>query len=100
MSTARLASLETKSFSRGISFSREIRGDLGVKGRRRSERWVEIEVEEAYIHCSKYIPLLKKLDKSVDWGTDVEVKKGGDFFKAKKTSSPWKDEPHSTGNDR
>ena len=46
------------------------------------ERWILIMVEEAYIHCSKHIPLLKKLDKKIHWGTDKEVHKGGDFFKA------------------
>lgn len=72
-------------------------GDLEVPGGRAPERWVEVEVEEAYIHCSKHIPLLKKLDKEVDWGTDDEVKKGGDFFEAKKTPSPWKDRPAPDG---
>jgi len=47
-----------------------------------SERWVFITVEEAYIHCSKHIPHLKKLDKKIHWGTDKETHKGGDFFKA------------------
>lgn len=51
----------------------------------RAERWVVIEVEEAYIHCSKHIPKLKNLDKEVDWGTDNENQKGGDFFKAKQS---------------
>ena len=46
------------------------------------ERWILITVEEAYIHCSKHIPLLKKLEKKIHWGTDKEVHKGGDFFKA------------------
>jgi predicted pyridoxine 5'-phosphate oxidase superfamily flavin-nucleotide-binding protein len=49
----------------------------------RVERWVFIEVEEAYIHCSKHIPLLRKKDKEIHWGTDNERQKGGDFFKAK-----------------
>ena len=30
---------------------------------RRAERWVVVSVEEAYIHCSKNIPLLKKEDR-------------------------------------
>ena len=72
--------------------SDEIHRDLQTTGGRSPERWVEVEVEEAYIHCSKHIPLLKKLDKKVHWGTDDEAHKGGDFFKAKGTSSPWKDE--------
>ena len=45
------------------------------------ERWILITVEEAYIHCSKHIPHLKKLDKKIHWGTDKETHKGGDFFK-------------------
>ena len=46
------------------------------------ERWILITVEEAYIHCSKHIPHLKKLDKKIHWGRDKETHKGGDFFKA------------------
>jgi uncharacterized protein len=53
------------------------------------ERWVVVEVVEAYIHCSKHIPLLSKLDKDIDWGTDSEVRKGGDYFKAKHDPRPW-----------
>ena len=63
----------------------ELLGDLDVAGGRSPERWVEVKVEEAYTHCSTHIPLLKKLDKEVDWGTDDEVKKRGDFFEAKKS---------------
>jgi predicted pyridoxine 5'-phosphate oxidase superfamily flavin-nucleotide-binding protein len=50
----------------------------------RIEFWVVVEVEEAYIHCSKHIPLLRKLtsEETVAWGTDDAVAKGGDFFKA------------------
>jgi truncated hemoglobin YjbI len=39
-----------------------------------------VEVEEAYIQCSKHIPLLKKADKAIDWGTDSVAAKGGDYF--------------------
>ena len=53
------------------------------KGSQKPERWVYIEVEEAYIHCSKHIPRLKKLDKEIHWGTDNEVFKGGNFFQIK-----------------
>ncbi len=49
----------------------------------RAERWVRITVEEAYIHCSKHIPLLKRLDKDMHWGIDDVQFKGGDYFKAK-----------------
>jgi len=55
-----------------------------LREKERAERWVKVSVHEAYIHCSKHIPLLQKRDKKLAWGT-VDVKlKGGDFFKAKK----------------
>ncbi|MCG1008533.1 pyridoxamine 5'-phosphate oxidase family protein [Salinicoccus sp. ID82-1] len=50
----------------------------------RAERWVVIRVDEAYIHCSKHIPHLVKKSETVDWGTDDEKKKGGDFFNVKR----------------
>ena len=59
------------------------------RGRGGPERWVVIEVEEAYIHCAKHIPLLKKLDKEIHWGTDNAIRKGGDYFKAKVSPRPW-----------
>ncbi|WP_281890291.1 pyridoxamine 5'-phosphate oxidase family protein [Paenibacillus sp. YYML68] len=49
----------------------------------RAERWVVVQIEEAYIHCSKHIPHFDKREKEIDWGTDDEVKKGGDFFKVR-----------------
>ena len=55
--------------------------ELSRQGKRQPERWVMVEVEEAYIQCSKHIPLMKKLDKRVDWGTDNVVAKGGDYFR-------------------
>ncbi|MFT5088414.1 MAG: putative pyridoxine 5'-phosphate oxidase superfamily flavin-nucleotide-binding protein [Planctomycetota bacterium] len=45
-----------------------------------AERWVEIDIEEAYIHCSKHIPLLKKMDKTIYWNTDNSKHKGGNHF--------------------
>lgn len=45
--------------------------------------WFLVEVEEAYVHCAKHIPRFVLADKDIDWGTDDEVKKGGDFFGAK-----------------
>jgi predicted pyridoxine 5'-phosphate oxidase superfamily flavin-nucleotide-binding protein len=44
------------------------------------ERWVVVDVHEAYIHCSKHVPLVMKLDKAIAWGTDDAVRKGGDYF--------------------
>jgi uncharacterized protein len=47
---------------------------------RRIERWVWVDVEEAYIHCSKHIPLLEQRDRQIHWGTDDVKRKGGDYF--------------------
>jgi predicted pyridoxine 5'-phosphate oxidase superfamily flavin-nucleotide-binding protein len=54
--------------------------DLSVTSGRKPERWVLVEVQEAYIHCSKHIPLLTKMDKQIAWGTDDFRLKGGDYF--------------------
>lgn len=54
--------------------------ELDRVGARRAERWVQVTVHEAYIHCSKHIPLLAKMDKQIHWGTDDYKRKGGDFF--------------------
>ena len=45
-----------------------------------TECWVVIEVDEAYIHCSKHVPLLEKATKAIDWGTDDPVKKSDCYF--------------------
>lgn len=55
--------------------------EIRREGKRKPERWVMVEVEEAYIQCSKHIPLMRKLDKRIDWGTDNTVAKGGDYFR-------------------
>src|SRR5712692_1037246 len=67
----------------------DVRRDLAVVGGRNPERWVMVEVEEAYIHCSKHIPLLQKVEKTIHWGTDDPACKGGDYFQARKSPRPW-----------
>lgn len=67
----------------------EVRGEIAVVGGRKPERWVMVEVEEAYIHCSKHIPLLQKVEKTIHWGTDDPACKGGDYFQARKSPRPW-----------
>lgn len=47
---------------------------------RRAERWVQVLVEEAYIHCAKHIPRMIKVPRDRAWGTDDVRRKGGDFF--------------------
>lgn len=54
--------------------------EINLEGNKRPERWIMVEVDEAYIHCSKHIPLVKKLDKKIDWGTDSTIAKRSDFF--------------------
>jgi predicted pyridoxine 5'-phosphate oxidase superfamily flavin-nucleotide-binding protein len=56
---------------------------------RRPERWVVVSVIEAYIHCSKHIPRLARIPRTRHWGTDDVKRKGGDFFEAKDTPTPW-----------
>ena len=58
----------------------EIRLKCDRQGGRKPERWVRVTIEEAYIHCSKHIPLMKRMPKEITWGTDDERLKGGDFF--------------------
>jgi hypothetical protein len=50
---------------------------------RRAERWVLIEVAEAYVHCRKHIPRMARVRERRDWGTDDPARKGGDYFGAK-----------------
>jgi uncharacterized protein len=47
---------------------------------RRAERWIVIDVEEAYVHCRKHIPQLAERDRQRVWGTDDARAKGSDFF--------------------
>ena len=47
---------------------------------RRPERWIVVDVHEAYIHCSKHIPRMMPVPRNRDWGTDDRRRKGGDAF--------------------
>ena len=80
----RLQVIEHEEFLKTIKLEEKIGRKIQENEEKVPERWIFITVKEAYIHCSKHIPLLKKLDKEIHWGTDKEVYKGGDFFKAKK----------------
>ncbi len=52
---------------------------------RRAVQWVLIHVTEAYIHCSKHIPLLVPQSRVRHWGTDNPRHKGGDYFGVKES---------------
>ncbi|SJM92916.1 conserved hypothetical protein [Crenothrix polyspora] len=58
----------------------DVIAEMDTEGKHRPERWIMVEIEEAYIHCSKHIPLLKKAEKDIDWGTDNDALKRSDFF--------------------
>ena len=58
--------------------------------RPRAECWVEVGVQEAYIHCRKHLPHLVRADgNGRAWGTDDARAKGGDYFGASCESRPW-----------
>ncbi len=67
-----------------LKFRKELPKDvieeINTEGKHRPERWIMVEIEEAYIHCSKHIPLLKKAEKDISWGTDDDSLKRSDFF--------------------
>ena len=50
-------------------------------GAYRAEAWIVIDVEEAYIHCSRHVPLMKRLDQHMERSTDEGMVKGRDFFR-------------------
>jgi len=70
----------------------EIRLKCERTGGRKPERWVRVTIAEAYIHCSKHIPLMKRMPKEIAWGTDDERLKGGDFFGVSRRNNSLKSE--------
>lgn len=87
----RAAILEHESVLARPDVTPAVRDAVQTRGGRRPERWILVEVEEAYIHCSKHVPLLQKLDKKIHWGTDQTGHKGGDYFQAADCPRPWND---------
>ncbi|WP_179646367.1 pyridoxamine 5'-phosphate oxidase family protein [Spinactinospora alkalitolerans] len=65
----------------------------------RAQMWVVARVEEAYIHCRKHIPPMRRVTAQdpASWGTDDTRRKGGDFFESKGTPAPWSGEPARYG---
>jgi len=56
-------------------------GGTGDDPSPRVERWVEVRVQEAYIHCRKHLPhLVRANGEGREWGTDDARAKGGDYF--------------------
>src|SRR3954464_10655209 len=48
------------------------------------ERWVVVTIDEAYVHCSKHIPMLQPADPDAEAG-----RRAGDVFKAKNVDRSW-----------
>ena len=70
--------------------ARIVEAGEGNGERPRVERWVEVRVREAYIHCRKHLPrLIKVANGERAWGTDDARAKGGDYFAASCESRPW-----------
>jgi predicted pyridoxine 5'-phosphate oxidase superfamily flavin-nucleotide-binding protein len=45
------------------------------------ERWVMVSVIRAFVHCSKHIPPMARLDHNIQWGAEtVHQIHGGDYF--------------------
>jgi uncharacterized protein len=45
------------------------------------ERWVMVSVTRAFVHCSKHIPPMARLDHEIQWGIKTEPHlHGGDYF--------------------
>lgn len=48
-----------------------------------AQRWVVVEVDEAYVHCRKHIPRMARVTERRAWGSDDPGRKGGDYFGAR-----------------
>ncbi|MGR8935618.1 MAG: pyridoxamine 5'-phosphate oxidase family protein [Gammaproteobacteria bacterium] len=64
----------------GDKLPADIVDEINIEGHKKPERWIMVEVEEAYVQCSKHIPLMQKMPKNIDWGTDSDAAKRVDFF--------------------
>ena len=89
--TARI--MENAAFLASAPPSEELTRLAEQRGGRRPLRWIWIGVQEAYIQCSKHIPLMKRADDDTAWGTDNCKVKGGDFFRARREDRPWYRKP-------
>lgn len=84
------AVLAFASVLRRISGIQQFEDVLGDK-RKTPERWVMVDVVEAYIHCSKHIPILAHLP-----GNAGQAPPSGDHFQAKDEERAWLTEPAFT----
>ena len=52
------------------------------------ERWVVVSIDEAYIHCSKHIPMLRYVE-GEEAAEAEATRRAGDVFKAKNGERAW-----------
>jgi uncharacterized protein len=70
----------------------QVADGLLQQGGRRPDRWVRVDVVEAFVHCAKHIPrMVRQPDRPRAWGTDDQARKGGDHFRVKHLPRPWTD---------
>ena len=80
--------LSNEDLTADLDLSRKLKMSSKKLGSRKPISWIKVDVEEAYIHCSKHIPLMQKIDKIILWETDDEKLKGGDFFNTQNRTKP------------
>jgi uncharacterized protein len=80
--------LSNEELTADLDLSRKIKMSSKKLGSRKPISWIKVDVQEAYIHCSKHIPRMQKLDKIIHWETDDEKLKGGDFFNTQNRTKP------------
>jgi predicted pyridoxine 5'-phosphate oxidase superfamily flavin-nucleotide-binding protein len=65
-----------------LPFATEVAESPEVK--KTPERWVVVSIDEAYVHCSKHIPMLQYAPPEAEAG-----RRAGDVFKAKNGDRAW-----------
>ena len=57
---------------------------VAPEAKKTPERWIVVHIDEAYIHCSKHVPMLQWADDDAESG-----RRAGDVFKAKDAPRDW-----------
>ncbi len=72
--------VENDAFSKLLASAPPAEGATNTPVSPKPERWVIVSIADAFIHCSKHVPQMRKVDQEVQWGTDDPRLKGGDYF--------------------
>jgi hypothetical protein len=68
--------VENEELSRLLKGDASGSGDVTNGNSPQAERWVLVSVCDAFIHCSKHVLSMRKVDLEVQWGTDDPRAKG------------------------